>query len=491
MGASAFQHWRSRLLSLRWRTALLVIATLVVGGSIAILLLSHDPFGNHPASGRHFVSHRHEHNHVSSATNSVAVVVKTGATVALSGRLAALLDTSLQAVDDPLIVSDLEQTIGRHRIHDVLARFPQDMKETHADFELYRKQQEYVATGNAKGLASLSDWPVVGKKGVDQNAAWALDRYKFARMVELAIEARPDRDWYIFIEDDTYLSYSALSEFLADYDPSEPFFIGSPVRMPGIKGEPFFFGYGGSGFVLSRAVAKKWESHRYNLASRWDRTISDMWYGDFILAWVLKEELGLRLTPAWPMLNNDEPARIPFGSGTWCKPAVTLHHMRAYLFDVIYQAEKGLRSDILRFRDVFHAANPDGLPAKRDDWTNYAEDRERHEMKPASQDVDLKAPESAHNSFESCQQACQEQKRCFTFSFVTDSPLPDFEHQAYGETECHLSDVFRSGHEFKPRTVQYDDKATNTTILYQRQWASGWMTTRIDDFIEKHRYCGQ
>ncbi|KAF2768800.1 hypothetical protein EJ03DRAFT_257815, partial [Teratosphaeria nubilosa] len=346
---------------------------------------------------------------------SVAVVVKTGATVALSGRLAALLDTSLKAVDDPLIVSDLEQTIGQHRIYDVFARFPKEMKDSHADFELYRKQQEYVATGNAKGLASLTKMPIAGKREVDQNAAWALDRYKFARMVELAIEVRPDRDWYIFIEDDTYLSYNTIVKFLADYDPSKPLFIGSPVRMPGIKGEPFFFGYGGSGFVLSRAVAKKWETHHYDLASRWDRAISNMWYGDFIMAWVLKEEFGLRLTPAWPILNNNEPARIPFGYRTWCKPAATLHHMRAYLFDIIYQAEQNLHSDILRFRDVFHAANPHGIPAKRENWTNYAEDRERHEMRPASKDVDLKAPDSAHKSFENCQQACQENKRCFMF----------------------------------------------------------------------------
>lgn len=109
---------------------------------------------------------------------NIAVIVKTGATE-LHAKVPTTLATSLRCVREPLIFSDLEQTLGEHQVHDALANFT--AMEGNKDFEFYRKQQEYVAEGRGADLPELSsipipstDWRTAGK-----SAAWGLDKYKF------------------------------------------------------------------------------------------------------------------------------------------------------------------------------------------------------------------------------------------------------------------------------------------------------------------------
>lgn len=113
---------------------------------------------------------------------NVAIIIKTGATEVYA-KLPTLLATILKCVREPLIFSDLEQRLGEHQVHNVLANFTPSAMKGNKDFDIYRTQQQYVADGRAADLPRLSsvpipsdDWRTNGK-----SAAWGLDKYKFLR----------------------------------------------------------------------------------------------------------------------------------------------------------------------------------------------------------------------------------------------------------------------------------------------------------------------
>lgn len=113
---------------------------------------------------------------------NIAIVIKTGASE-LYAKLPTTLATVLKCVREPLIFSDLEQRLGEHHVHNVLASFTPSAMNGNKDFDIYRKQQQYIAEGREADLPELSsvpipsdDWRTAGK-----SAAWGLDKYKFLR----------------------------------------------------------------------------------------------------------------------------------------------------------------------------------------------------------------------------------------------------------------------------------------------------------------------
>ena len=87
---------------------------------------------------------------------------------------------------------------------------------------------------------------------------WRLDRYKFLPMVEQAKAANPTAEWFVFLETDTYFFWDNLFRLLDQFDPSSPLYFGLPSPGFWLEGERrVWFGYGGSGFVLSRAAVEK------------------------------------------------------------------------------------------------------------------------------------------------------------------------------------------------------------------------------------------
>ncbi|TKA30984.1 hypothetical protein B0A50_01952 [Salinomyces thailandicus] len=418
----------------------------------------------------------------------IVVVVKTGATEALE-KVPAQLATSLRCIAKPVIVSDLNQTVGRHQIHNVLAGADAGVIASNPDFEIYRKQQLLAKSGSLEDLPSLSTMPIAKEdwRTKGKTAAWGLDKYKFLHMVEKAWELQPGKDWYIFIEADTYLSYRNLRIFLEKYDPSTPLYFGSPVKMWEHKPKPLWFGYGGSGFILSGAVVRDWTTNHPGLANEWDKKIGKMWFGDFVVADALNDELHVQLTDAWPMLHNNEPNVAAFSPDTWCKPVVTMHHLTSRDFDDVYHAELAVRGKPFRFRDVYRHFYDFGLPFKREFWDNLAGEEPEFELKVVENNLehfsgafDPKSLKDPHQFFSGCQLACVQNEKCFQFTWsMTTSDGGD------RQTECHLTKVFRKGR--KRETEKWTDKKTGAK--WERNWISGWRSNRISKFVEEHDEC--
>ena len=244
----------------------------------------------------------------------VQIVLKTGA--ADYDNLLTHLSTVTSCVSpsDLLIVSDLEDKIGLWQLHDTLASIPQDYKLHNRDFEIYFKQYKWREKSQ-----SLSDIP-------NYDGGWKLDKYKFLPMMDYALRARPSKQWYLFIETDTYVDWENLFFWISHFDASQPLYMGSPV-WPKNK---VVFAHGGSGFVLSRTALEKLAeaTHAANgsLAASMGIDLAQECCGDEILANVL-HKLGIELRGYWPMFNGEKPATLRFGEEQWCEPMIALHHL--------------------------------------------------------------------------------------------------------------------------------------------------------------------
>lgn len=411
---------------------------------------------------------------------SIAISIKTGATVAME-RLPIQLMTALRCVPDPMIFSDLDQSLGSLKIIDVLDRFSPAVMQGNPDFDLYHKQKEYAAAGRENELPRLGQIPIAEDdwRTAGHSAAWGLDKYKFLHMVDRAWELQPERDWYVFLEADTYLSISTLQRWLATLNPNDKLYLGNAIRMWEHPTE-LYFAHGGSGIVMSREAVRDLVVTHEGTAHRFDGRIKNWWYGDFILADALDEVCHIKVTDSTPSIQANEPAQIPFGEHLWCKRAVTLHHMDARGFDEIYQFEKSHNFSELLFRDVYNATSKAGFPFKRLDWDNGSNDgRFTLPVVPLEKDkvAGVFIPEDfqdPHKSLVACEQACIKNEKCLQFALVN-APVNKGNNKWENEQRCHLSQIFKTGKKHKPdlgKTVH-----------------SGWRGDRIERWVRAHQDC--
>ena len=183
-------------------------------------------------------------------TANIAISVKTGATEAFQ-KLPALLSTSLSCARDVMFFSDLEQNFGGLHLRDVLARISPAIRDNNPAFEIYQKQKELQSQHRENELPALADMPAPPRNdwGRGNKAAWALDKYKFLPMMEMAYELQPGREWCVFLEADTYISWPNLMSWLSTLDSKNKLYLGMPLRKSDV--EPLIFHNGGAGYILS------------------------------------------------------------------------------------------------------------------------------------------------------------------------------------------------------------------------------------------------
>lgn len=305
---------------------------------------------------------------------NIAISVKTGATEAAK-KLPSLLNTSLSCVRDVMIFSDLAQTVAGHQLHDVLSRIAPAVRDNNSDFDIYRQQIVLQSKGREDDIPSLADMSAPPRTdwGRRRKAPWALDKYKFLPMLEMAYELQPEKDWYVFIEADTYLFWPNLIRWLTTLDPRQKLFFGDAMRYAEHE-EPVWFGHGGAGYVLSGPALKEFVSK--GVAGRWNGMIHHWHAGDMAVSDALYEEIGLKLTSAAPMFNGESIREIRFGEGYWCQPLVTLHHMQARDFHAVHRRYQSLNFSRLLLRDLYDELyRAEGLPLVREDWDNMSDDQ--------------------------------------------------------------------------------------------------------------------
>lgn len=266
-------------------------------------------------------------------TTNIVVAVKTGATEA-SHKIPTQMRTTLQCVEDVLIYSDLAQNIDGYQIHDALDTVVDYTINDNPDFKFYNLQQK--TWKESHDLSSLEGMKYEGDK--DELAAWRLDKYKFIHVLEKTWERLPDREWYFLIDADTYILWPNMLTWLSNLDSSQKAYFGSRVEIDGVK-----FAHGGSGILLSRAAMRQLVVNNKDMAKKWDDKTYDVCCGDLILGKALKE-VGVELQDVWPSFSGESVSSLPFGRPTkeyWCKPALTMHHMRVEEMRDVAAFERG------------------------------------------------------------------------------------------------------------------------------------------------------
>lgn len=407
---------------------------------------------------------------------NVAVTVKTGATEA-KRLIPTLLKTSLRCVKRPIIVSDLEQEIAGHKLHDVLKDFTPRAVAKNPDFDLYFKQQKLKAEGREKDIPSLASLPIADEdwRTKGKTAAWGLDKYKNIRMVDLAWRMQPDREWYVFIDADSYLLWGNLLAWLPTLNHSKPMYIGQPVRMREHRPRPLDFAYGGAGIILSRAAVRIYAEEREGMLARWDKRIETWWFGDFLLADLLDEELDLLVTDGTPMLGADSPASSSYGVHNWCRPVVTMHHLEPADARALHKLDRKAAGKVIKYKDVYSEVPRESLPKVRTDWDNRAEeDFARLPMTPHLAGF-------AHQSVAMCETACQLMPDCLQYIFVQENEkLPN--NAVKQVTSCSMSKMFKLG-QARPLEEWGDKKE------FSKTWTSGWNGLKILAWRQDHGTC--
>ena len=211
-------------------------------------------------------------------TSKVLVVMKTGASEAY-GKVPTQIMTNLRCLPEYLIFSDKAQVIAGHPILDSLDTVSGDVAEGNDDFTLYFRQQECpIDVDNCNKHADAA------KEG------WALDKYKNVHIAEKTFKLKPNYEWYLFTDADTYVVWPTLMEWLKRLDGSKPQYLGS-VAMLG----DFPFGHGGSGYLVSRPSMKAMFAGKERVANLYDQSASETCCGDYMFAYALKNETGVEV----------------------------------------------------------------------------------------------------------------------------------------------------------------------------------------------------
>jgi Fringe-like len=250
---------------------------------------------------------------------NVVVMVKTGASEAAE-KVPAQMATTLRCAKHVLHFSDLEQDIGQYHLHDALDNVPASFVENNPEFDLYKKQKAlWRDKGDISELRGAKD-----PESPHKLAAWTLDKYKFLYVLEKTWVQKPDMDWYVLIDADSYIFWPTLLTWLSTMDPTKKSYFGSGVFI----GEDLF-AHGGSGIVMSRAAVYEIVVAHQGTAARWDLDMRAKCCGDLVLGLAFKE-FGIELQNARPFMSGETPSTLPFGPGTpeyMCTPALTMHHL--------------------------------------------------------------------------------------------------------------------------------------------------------------------
>lgn len=416
---------------------------------------------------------------------NIAIVVKTAATQGFD-RLPTQLITSLQCVKQPLIFSDLEQTLGRHRIHDALANVLPDAMDHNTDFDLYRKQKQLVAQSRAKELSKLKDLlgPDEDAKTSISAAVDGLDKYKILHMIQQAAKLQPERDWYVFIEDDTYVVWPNLLAWLKTLDPHKESFYGLPLQAKEDGGAFSDSGVrdpGMSALILSKASLRCIVVDNSGLATQWETRIADLPSAHSVVGAALSN-IRIPFTDASALLSPADLDNVPFSPSSWCRPLITIPHTSLRHMHFLHQHLLAHPSQALTYRSIHNATSLASIPFKRGDWDNLASDP-NHALEVINNTAsavrgnwepkDLIFP---HQNFEACEIACISNKRCLSFVFVT-TWWEKREGMLEDERECFLSSVWRVGRE--RRNSYYPGERRGN-----RGWVSGWRADRIGRVVD-------
>ncbi|KAL2813108.1 hypothetical protein BJX63DRAFT_231224 [Aspergillus granulosus] len=327
----------------------------------------------------------------------ILVVMKTGVTEALD-KVPIHFQTTLRCIPNYVIYSDFEETIEGVTIHDAFRNVSPALKESIADFQIYNRLQKRGRKGlETQDFADEANSAI----GKPNNPGWKLDKWKFLPMIREAYAHKPDAKWFVFMEADTYISWSTLLSWLSHFDSSKPYYIGTETQIADV-----IFAHGGSGFVISNPAMKLAVEEYTERADELHEYTDAHWAGDCVLGKVLSN-VDVRLSYSWPILQNSNIGELDefttaFYRRPWCFPAAAFHHLSPSDIRLLHNFERrrfARTSDpVLLHSHVFKELIYPELSNVRDSWDNLCDQEQ-----------------STLSTFQECQEYCEDTKDCVQF----------------------------------------------------------------------------
>ncbi|KAI8851698.1 hypothetical protein BC829DRAFT_112243 [Chytridium lagenaria] len=222
----------------------------------------------------------------------------------------------------------------------------------------------------------------------------------------LLLQKFPKADWYVMIDDDTYLFVENLRAMLEKMDPSHPWYLGSANVFMGCDGVKRFgdgpmFAHGGSGIVMSRAAL-------HIMVENIDACIwkyRDCWAGDVRTALCLRD-LDIYVTNT-PGFWGSSPSPKTSWPSKPCERPNTFHHLKPSKIQLLYNIETSIRKTrpahpYVTTADVYRA-----IMARNETSTLEIDvDRPGYDMRS------LRTASAVD-----CKIACQADEMCMAFTF--------------------------------------------------------------------------
>ena len=419
----------------------------------------------HTALGPHTVTH-----------DQIAVSITTTATNVYT-KVAPLLVYLDEADKDSLVIfSDLQTDIGKWPVFDVLWRYPRDFIIGSDELARYRAQVDY-----ARGSLPVQR---LKKQDAREEARIiaAMAKYKVLQSMAAMWEYRPERKWYIFVDDETYVNRPNLMDWLAQYDPEETNFFGNSPQ-PEV---PDQFATGGSSFILSGKAMKELFGDRKNLIKSWQPYIKEYPSALQLVITLVEMELKVSMGTLWPGSTGFSPSNIPFSPTLWCEPVVMMHGVEAEQASELLKVERERVDDLqnhipMRVADLWDQfLMPEDLNYIRDDWDNLSSEpsNSRWNIVPIEGENDPAIMLSGEESAEGCLERCERTEFCMQWSY---SSMPQSNWNGNPETKCHLSSSVRFGKYVEPKEII---EAGEEIIM---EWKSGWRKERFTDWANYQR----
>ena len=347
--------------------------------------------------------------------DDVILIMKSGYLV-LRERLEPQLDTFAhprygRTEQNTLIIADYNTTAGQQvwKVRDVVASLYQNQEVAKSDkFKLYIDQAAAISDDTHKNeiLPGTS------------NTGWAIDAYKFLPGWKLAIETFPHAKWFVGIDDDTFLLWNNLYEFLRLLDHTEPQYLGTAAIMLANNQK---FIHGGSIIIASHAAMyERFISHAADLPAL-NAAANELCCGDGVLGMAF-ERAGIKADDSFrDFFNGDNPRDLRLSRLNFCLPVLGLHHVEPLQMRHL-ESLVSKETTVITWARMFELLDTH----QEVGWDYTTDQRYEHAL-----------PSSNHQTALYCSSACSEDSECLGWSFATVTK------------ECYFSKVIVPGKEAK------------------------------------------
>lgn len=394
-------------------------------------------------------------------------MLKTGGSV-LWKRLPVHIFTTLTRTPNFALYSDSPGSIAGYEVIDILQNIT-DESIINSELDLYRRQRFIHDTHR---IVDYSEIEVAG--------GWELDKFKNIPMLAHAYSISPSSDWFVYMDDDSYMMLDTLMEWLNTLDPEIPLYLGSRALLADIE-----FAHGGSGVVLSRKAVELTVGDHPEYIKEYEEKAFDYCCGDFMVALMLKEKLDLDISTRtdYPTVEykfqGNSFYNVMVTEEKWCQPILSFHHLSPHDIEILWEYErlKGPNSKSnITYGSIYRDFYLPYLDDQIKDWDNEAD--EINYSYKMDQSIGINASYEGgkdnrpYENVEECKKVCDILDTCVMYRW-----LPQANY-------CGLSTTIKLGKPIYDWVNTYRENAE----LDNRGAISGWRIDRIRK-MRKNQQC--